>query len=187
MALIAFKPPEAGTIEDEEPINYEEGGFYPVQVGEVLGRNYKIVRKLGCGGYSTVWLAEDLRCKVGQKALTNRDGQAVALKVMAHSAPCGEIDILKRLQSIKGTPAAEYVVQMLDFFEHPGPEGNHPCLVMDLMWQDVYTFLEGYYYDGAGRLPLVKEISRQSLECLSVLHDCGIVHNGSCTYSRTFC
>lgn len=54
MESIALKPPQAGVIEDEVSTAYEEGHFYSVEVGEVVGANYKVVRKLACGGYSTV-------------------------------------------------------------------------------------------------------------------------------------
>jgi hypothetical protein len=45
-----------------EPLNrYEVGGYHPVNVGEVFNQRYKIVRKLGWGLYSTVWLVQDIR------------------------------------------------------------------------------------------------------------------------------
>jgi serine/threonine-protein kinase SRPK3 len=40
--------------------NYREGGFHPVFVGDVY-KKYKIIRKLGPGSFSTVWLAENCR------------------------------------------------------------------------------------------------------------------------------
>ena len=41
----------------------EGAGFYPVELGETFedGR-FVITRKLGWGGYSTVWLARDRKC-----------------------------------------------------------------------------------------------------------------------------
>ena len=35
-------------------------GFHPVRVGDVYS-HYKIIRKLGYGAYSTVWLAEEIQ------------------------------------------------------------------------------------------------------------------------------
>lgn len=45
----------------EPPSRYEAGGYHPVNVGEVFNQRYKIVRKLGWGLYSTVWLVQDTR------------------------------------------------------------------------------------------------------------------------------
>jgi serine/threonine protein kinase len=45
---------------EEFPGEYLTSGFPYVSVGDVLS-HYRIVRKLGHGAYSTVWLAEDVR------------------------------------------------------------------------------------------------------------------------------
>lgn len=42
--------------------DYHPGGFHPVVLGDVFHNGqYKVIRKLGEGSYSTVWLARDLR------------------------------------------------------------------------------------------------------------------------------
>lgn len=46
--------------DEESPVHYKPGGFHPVRVGD-LYEDYKVIRKLGAGAYSTVWLAEDRR------------------------------------------------------------------------------------------------------------------------------
>ena len=41
--------------------SYERGGFHPVELGDRFqAERYEIVRKLGHGSSSTVWLAKDL-------------------------------------------------------------------------------------------------------------------------------
>lgn len=48
---------------DAEPLyRYQKGGYHPIILGECLkaGR-YKVLHKLGWGGYSTVWAARDQR------------------------------------------------------------------------------------------------------------------------------
>ena len=42
---------------------YEPGGYYPVELGDKFSNHYVVEHKLGYGGYSTVWLARDLRQK----------------------------------------------------------------------------------------------------------------------------
>lgn len=46
---------------EAEPIeDYGPGGFHPVHFGDLLhDGQYKIVRKLGFGAFSTAWLAKD--------------------------------------------------------------------------------------------------------------------------------
>lgn len=41
--------------------DYRPGGYHPVHLGDVFNNGqYKVIRKLGEGSYSTVWLAHDL-------------------------------------------------------------------------------------------------------------------------------
>ena len=55
---------DAGSVltEDEEDFeDYCRGGYHPVNVGDRFSNGrYVIVRKLGWGHFSTVWLAKDL-------------------------------------------------------------------------------------------------------------------------------
>jgi hypothetical protein len=46
--------------EDEGTEDYVKGGYHPVQIGELYNRRYRIVRKLGWGHFSTVWLVHDI-------------------------------------------------------------------------------------------------------------------------------
>ena len=57
------------------------GGYHPVHIGELYkeGR-YTVIRKLGWGHFSTVWLVKD--------AVTGRDG---ALKVRLQSDLCASV------------------------------------------------------------------------------------------------
>lgn len=42
--------------------NYKLGGYHPIHIGDYLCKDrYRIVRKLGYGSFSTVWLAKDDR------------------------------------------------------------------------------------------------------------------------------
>ena len=48
------------TEDEEDWEDYCKGGYHPVQIGDSFsdGR-YTVVRKLGWGHFSTVWLAKD--------------------------------------------------------------------------------------------------------------------------------
>ena len=42
--------------------DYRPGGYHPVHLGDTFHNGqYKVIRKLGDGAYSTVWLARDLK------------------------------------------------------------------------------------------------------------------------------
>jgi hypothetical protein len=57
--LASFVP--SNLLYDQEKISqYRPGGYHPVSLGDTIKENrYKIVHKLGWGGFSTVWLARD--------------------------------------------------------------------------------------------------------------------------------
>ena len=38
------------------------GGYHPVEIGDVYNRHYLVIRKLGWGHFSTVWLSWNTRC-----------------------------------------------------------------------------------------------------------------------------
>ena len=45
--------------EQEDLRDYCPGGYYPAEVGETLCGRYRVLRKLGWGHFSTVWLVAD--------------------------------------------------------------------------------------------------------------------------------
>lgn len=47
-------------ISEESLGRYCPGGYHPVRIGDIFNDGkYKVLRKLGYGVYSTVWLAHD--------------------------------------------------------------------------------------------------------------------------------
>ena len=42
-------------------INVISGGYHPVKIGDLFHNRYHVVRKLGWGHFSTVWLCWDLQ------------------------------------------------------------------------------------------------------------------------------
>jgi serine/threonine protein kinase len=87
-ATLAFK--KGGLTPQEEGIEcYLLKRFCPVRLGDIYG-HYKVVRKLGAGSYSTVWLAEDVRLH-RRGRLTNVAGaNAQSLSKFLPTMPGGE-------------------------------------------------------------------------------------------------
>jgi serine/threonine-protein kinase SRPK3 len=50
------------TEDEEDWEDYCKGGYHPVQIGDSFSdARYTVVRKLGWGHFSTVWLAKDAK------------------------------------------------------------------------------------------------------------------------------
>jgi len=55
--------PSMMTEDEEDWQEYVKGGYHPVQIGDLFSEGrYVVVRKLGWGHFSTVWLARDTEC-----------------------------------------------------------------------------------------------------------------------------
>ena len=48
-------------IQEESHDAISKGRYYPVRIGDIIGKRYQIVGKLGFGVGSTVWLANEFR------------------------------------------------------------------------------------------------------------------------------
>lgn len=81
--------PEYEWIDGAEDLNgYAKGGYHPIRIGDILHSRYQVIDKLGFGGWSTVWLVNDMLEK-----------RLLAAKVgVAESLP-SEIGILRTYKS----------------------------------------------------------------------------------------
>lgn len=157
--------------EQEEADEYCKGGYHPVHLGDVLKKRYYVIRKLGWGQFSTVWLAWDLE-----------EPRFVALKIVKSSlhymeAALDEVAILKRVREADPKdPKRERVIQLLDNFKETGVHGTHMCMVFSVLGFNLLKLITESDYKG---IPMnqVKLIIRQILEGLDYLHaTCGIIH-----------
>ena len=158
--------------DDEGADGYKIGGYHPVKLGEVYNSKYLVLKKLGWGHFSTVWLVSD-----------SNDGRNVALKIQKSAehyteAAWDEIELLKAVQQgakkigVDDVP----VVQLLDSFEHVGPNGTHVGMVFEALGENLLSLIKRYNYTGIP-LPVVRHISRQILIGLDFLHRiCQIIH-----------
>ncbi|EFY94306.1 serine protein kinase [Metarhizium robertsii ARSEF 23] len=155
--------------------DYRPGGYHPVLLGDMFNDGqYKVIRKLGEGSYSTVWLARDLK-----------DSRYVALKILVSAnRASAELQILHHIVKAAPAKAAQHITQLLDKFEHRGPNGVHTCLVLEPMGPSVNTMVEELpqfkprLWGMVVRYPIrmAKSILKQSLQALAFLHENGIAH-----------
>ncbi|CVL11854.1 related to dis1-suppressing protein kinase dsk1 [Fusarium proliferatum] len=110
--------------------DYRPGGFHPVHLGDLFNDGqFKVIRKLGEGAYSTVWLAHDLR-----------NSRYVALKILISKnteETSHELHVLYHLAKVAPQDGMRHVTQLLTDFEHKGPNGIHKCLVFEPMGPSV--------------------------------------------------
>ncbi|XP_029287768.1 SRSF protein kinase 1b isoform X3 [Cottoperca gobio] len=157
--------------EQEDPNDYCRGGYHHVKIGDLFHGRYHVIRKLGWGHFSTVWLAWDIQEK-----------RFVAMKVVKSAEHYTEtaLDEIKLLKSVRNTdpsdPSREKVVQLLDDFKISGMNGTHVCMVFEVLGYHLLKWIIKSNYQGLP-LPCVKSIIRQVLQGLDYLHTkCKIIH-----------
>uniref|UniRef100_A0A7N6B8P5 non-specific serine/threonine protein kinase n=1 Tax=Anabas testudineus TaxID=64144 RepID=A0A7N6B8P5_ANATE len=157
--------------EQEDPNDYCRGGYHHVKIGDLFNGRYHVIRKLGWGHFSTVWLSWDIQEK-----------RFVAMKVVKSAEHYTEtaLDEIKLLRSVRNTdpsdPNREKVVQLLDDFKISGMNGTHVCMVFEVLGYHLLKWIIKSNYQGLP-LPCVKSIIRQVLQGLDYLHTkCRIIH-----------
>ncbi|KAJ8258300.1 hypothetical protein COCON_G00173120 [Conger conger] len=157
--------------EQEDPNDYCKGGYHHVKTGDLFNGRYHVIRKLGWGHFSTVWLAWDIQGK-----------RFVAMKVVKSAEHYTEtaLDEIKLLRSVRNTdpgdPSREKVVQLLDDFKISGVNGTHVCMVFEVLGHHLLKWIIKSNYQGLPP-PCVKSIIRQVLQGLDYLHSrCKIIH-----------
>ncbi|XP_028849426.1 SRSF protein kinase 1a [Denticeps clupeoides] len=157
--------------EQEDPNDYCKGGYHHVKIGDLFNGKYHVIRKLGWGHFSTVWLAWDIQGK-----------RFVAMKVVKSAEHYTEtaVDEIKLLRAVRNTdpedPNREKVVQLLDDFKISGINGTHVCMVFEVLGHHLLKWIIKSNYQGLPP-PCVKSIIRQVLQGLDYLHSkCKIIH-----------
>uniref|UniRef100_A0AAX7W0B3 non-specific serine/threonine protein kinase n=1 Tax=Astatotilapia calliptera TaxID=8154 RepID=A0AAX7W0B3_ASTCA len=169
----AVSPEPQGFYDEqqENPADYCIGGYYPVEIGDIFVDRYQVVKKLGWGHFSTVWLCWDMV-----------KGQFVALKVVKSAQTFTEtaLDEIKLLKCVRDSdpkdPKRDSIVQLIDDFRVTGVNGEHVCMVLEVLGHQLLRWIIKSNYTGLP-LPCVKSILRQVLQGLDYLHTkCKIIH-----------
>jgi serine/threonine-protein kinase SRPK1 len=150
--------------EQESREDYRRGGYHPVKIGDLFLQRYHVIRKIGWGHFSTVWLCWDLE-----------DKRYAALKIVKSAQNFTETakDEIKILKAVRDTdpadPKRNQTVQLLNDFKISGVNGTHVCMVFEVLGHNLLKLIIKSQYRG---IPYenVKTIIRQVLEGLDYLH-----------------
>ncbi|KAK1774201.1 kinase-like domain-containing protein [Copromyces sp. CBS 386.78] len=157
-----------GTVEPLD--DYKPGGFHPIIFGDRLGANgrFRVVSKLGAGGYGTVWLCEDTL----SPTLKWRAVKVMSAKV---SKPdCAELRTLDAFHGIdRSTLETDFHLSVpLEHFWIDGPNGRHLALVFSLCAATAESIFTNY---GQHR-SLIKDLCFQLAKSLELMHSRGFCH-----------
>ena len=146
---------------------YRPGGYHPVHLGDLYDNDrYRVVYKLGAGGYSTVWLAHDAV-----------DSKWAALKIVVAEMSTMVEKNVSRCKDLLGSAADDGMLVMhLRHFSLQGPNGSHLCLVMPFCGPSCDTL--SFARRTRLRPWLARKVACQAAEALHVLHSHGICHGG---------
>ncbi|KFY78568.1 hypothetical protein V499_02312 [Pseudogymnoascus sp. VKM F-103] len=158
-------------IEDVEPMDrYRPGGYHLVSIGDKLRDRYRVVHKLGHGGYSTTWLARD-----------ERSQKLVAIKVGTAESNPRKVNVLSALATTaQDTTARErcgrvIIPSILDRFDIQGHNGIHPCYVTALGQASISEALEASD-TVMFQLDVARALVAQLALGVAFIHSQGIVH-----------
>ena len=190
-----------------------DSDFYPGRLGELLNGRYRILRKLGEGAHSSVFLVIDeyargrdketttqyavyrlpVSCAIVDAPTVHRPSSAYfAVKILTadvtqrHSA--GQTREGYFLQSIATQSSEIWGLSVLcDHFQIAGSHGPHLCFVMYLLGSSL-SDLTRMAPGKALPVYLVRNIIIQLVDAVAQLHSLGVIHTGRhCNAKKFYC
>lgn len=165
------------SIEQEDSAQYKKGGYHPVQVGDLFENRYLVIKKIGWGQFSTVWLCRDqvdsnyVALKISKSALYYSDAAVSEMNILQHICETQKNPELSMLYN-----RSSYIVNLLNSFTHRGPNGRHVVLVFEILGINLLEVIKIYNYKGLP-LDISKSFLLQMLNGLDFLHRvCGVIH-----------
>lgn len=158
--------------------DYELGGHHPIHLGDLYGGTgqgrYRVIHKLGHGGFANVWLCRDTEATGGTKY--------VALKIlMAETSDdnCSELRVnqLKTThdRNTPGDDGAEFICLPMDNFKIIGRNGEHIALTYPVLGPNVSL---GLFDTSADPDKDLRGLCLKVSKAVKFLHGQGICHGG---------
>lgn len=126
--------------------------------GHVLKSKYIILKKLGYGSVSSVWLGYDISTK-----------RFYAIKMQNpdyYSQGETEVELFKKIRNT----GCIYLNKLIDNFVHTIDEDEYVCMVSEVLFGSVYDIIRKGKYKNGFDLNITKHIIYQTLVATSVLH-----------------
>ncbi|KAH7303479.1 kinase-like domain-containing protein [Stachybotrys elegans] len=145
---------------------YQHLGHHPVHLQDTFGPEgrYRVIHKLGRGGFATVWLCRDTASPGPPKY--------VALKIVIASVALEECFELQ-LDALRNSVKDSSICLALDHFQIQGPNGTHVCFVYPLLGPKVSL---GLYDAPQDPDKALKSICFEVVKAVDLLHKHSICH-----------
>ncbi|KAJ7858624.1 hypothetical protein B0H14DRAFT_3633134 [Mycena olivaceomarginata] len=163
--------------------DYTSGGLRPIKSAAPSSLPRAIASSINSGTVPArlVWLARDRVAKLVDLSSTQTFAYislvltasiiTVALKTVAAKKTSDSRELLQRLKTLD-LGAEAHVIQFLDAFEHPSPNGVHQVLVTELVHSlDFFRYSEF-------TPKITRQVVRQAIKGLKLIYNRGIAHGG---------
>lgn len=155
-------------IFDRNRTGFEESKEFPIVIGAEVAGRFEIIEFLGAAGFSKAVHAKEIH-----------SGKSVCLKIVENNKDffdqaLDEIRIL-RLLAANGSPSANRVVSLIEFFYHR----EHLFIVTELLKDNLYEYSR-FNREQENELfftiPRVQKVAKEILKALEFAHSLSIIH-----------
>jgi serine/threonine-protein kinase SRPK3 len=155
-----YKTYSSGSSPDSSNMSYysDEEESYKDFKGEYLNNEYIIIKKIGSGMFSTVWLT-----------FSTTQNKYFAIKIQNDEDYDEGILEVSVLQNIKNENS-KYINNLIEHFIINNGDKEYICMVFNLLSCDIYSIIKQGKYKNGLPIKTVKDITIQMLIALSQLH-----------------
>ena len=147
-------------LSNENSKYYKKGGYAPISITELLNNRYRVIKKLGFGVFSVVYLTYDY---------ISKDFRALKItKDIDKDVADEEISILNKINS-------EYCSKLLDTFDYISIFGIHRVCVFYFYGETLFKVISDHNYNGIN-VKYIKPICICLLNALIDAHEKKIIN-----------